>query len=361
MSDLVIQSSQSVLLPLPTPKEQIEIRLATEADIPAIDGLQKQYSKQLGFMPRKALEGKVRLGQVVVAEARRDSGIGIGDSGEEGSPPPESRVPNPESRTLGYLIGQDQYFKRDDCGIVYQICVASSKQRAFIGAALLKAQFERSAWGCKLYCCWCAQDLEANRFWESMGFVPLAFRAGSEKKRRVHIFWQKRIREGDATTAWWFPSETKGGSMMEDRLVFPIPPGTKWWDAKPIVLPSSVGGVGDPALLGTGSATPSTEGPKRRAKAEAPAVAKKPQRLSGGLMFAAPAPVLEKAQKKPREKRPKVKNDPRLVSAARELRDRWLEKVNDEPELLAGAGKYEVARMIGRQEGKRVLTLPEAA
>ena len=30
-----------------------------------------------------------------------------------------------------------------------------------------------------------------------MGFVPLAFRAGSAKKSRVHIFWQQRIREGD--------------------------------------------------------------------------------------------------------------------------------------------------------------------
>src|SRR3954470_24739077 len=47
----------------------------------------------------------------------------------------------------------------------------------------------------------------------------------------------RRIRQGDTTTPWWFPSETKGGSMMEDRLVFPIPPGTHWSDAKPIVLP----------------------------------------------------------------------------------------------------------------------------
>jgi hypothetical protein len=89
---------------------------------------------------------------------------------------------------VGYLIGNDQYFKRDDVGIIYQINIAEGKRRSLVGAALLKAQFERSAYGCKLYCCWCAQDIEANRFWESMGFVPLAFRAGSEKKQRVHIF-----------------------------------------------------------------------------------------------------------------------------------------------------------------------------
>src|ERR1051326_8634541 len=102
--------------------------------------------------------------------------------------------------------------------------------------------FDRAAYGCRLFCCWCAQDLEANRFWEALGFVPLAFRAGSRGRgkngaARVHIFWQKRIREGDVTTPWWFPSQTTSGSIREDRLVFPIPPGTHWSDAKPIVLP----------------------------------------------------------------------------------------------------------------------------
>jgi hypothetical protein len=43
-------------------------------------------------------------------------------------------------------------------------------------------------------------------------------------------------------------------------------------------------------------------------------------------------------------KAPKVKLDPRLLRAARELRDRWLEHVNTTP--LLAAGKYDVARAI---------------
>ncbi len=140
---------------------------------------------------------------------------------------------------MGYCIGNDQYFKRDDVGIIYQLNVLPGKQRGFIGASLLKAQFERSAWGCKLCCCWCAQDIAANHFWEAMGFVPLAFRAGSEKKSRMHIFWQKRIRAGDTTTPWWFPSKTAGGSIREDRIVLPIPPGTHWSSAKPLIFPGN--------------------------------------------------------------------------------------------------------------------------
>ena len=113
-------------------------------------------------------------------------------------------------------------------GIIYQMNVLPVKQRGLIGATLLKAMFDRAAYGCKLFCCWCAQDIEANYFWESLGFVPLAFRAGSREKQRVHIFWQRRIRGGDTTTPYWFPSQTTSGSIREDRLVFPIPPDTHW-------------------------------------------------------------------------------------------------------------------------------------
>src|SRR5687768_13648793 len=172
------------------------------ADLPFIDGLQKLHARQVGWMPTKQLGGKIAAGHVLLAT----------DNSQLATP-------------LGYCIGHDQYFKRDDVGIIYQMNVAPGKQRAFVGATLLKAMFDRSAYGCRLFCCWCAQDIEANRFWESMGFVPLAFRAGSEKKSRVHIFWQKRVREGDTQTPWWFPAKTEAGAMKADRIVLPIPPG----------------------------------------------------------------------------------------------------------------------------------------
>jgi len=69
----------------------------------------------------------------------------------------------------------------------------------------------------------------------------------------------------------------------------------------------------------------------------------------GRLVFAPPPPVAPAVEAKPkRAARPKVKNDPRLVAAARELRDRWLEQVNagDAAALPAGRGKYEVSRAI---------------
>jgi hypothetical protein len=308
----------------------VSVRQATDDDIPFIDALQKRHRKQVGFMSRGQLEGKIAAREVLVAEG----------------PLPEGPLPDPlpggeGGRRVGYVIGTDRYFKHDDVGIVYHLNVAPGAQRGFVGATLLKAMFDRAAYGCKLFCCWCAQDIEANRFWEAMGFVPLAYRAGSEKKSRVHIFWQKRIRAGDTTTPWWFPSQTTGGAIREDRLVLPIPPGTHWSDAKPVVLP--------------GERTPTKQLDAPRAK---------PIRDSRsgirnathhgilttaaiGLRFVPVAPVAPpKPEKKDRRKKAKRKNDARLVAAARELKDRWLEYVNTGGDALVPRGKYDLNRAL---------------
>ena len=299
---------------LPLPALPITVRPATTADLPFIDALQKKHSKAVGWMPTQQLEGKIAAQQMLIAA-------------------------NAANESLGYLIGQDRYFKRDDVGIIYAINIVPAAQRSLVAATLLKAQFERSAYGCRLYCCWCAQDLAANRFWEALGFVPIAFRTGSAKKSRVHIFWQKRIRAGDTGdlasggTAWWFPSQTSSGSIREDRIVLPIPPGTHWSEAKPLVLPGMDGA------------------PRRRSpQIGVPACATQkqgPSSLGGSALRFSP-PKKSKRSKAEREKRV---NDPRLIAAARELRDRWQETIARDPRLLesyapSAQQRYDVSRQI---------------
>lgn len=313
MSELIVSTSSASLIPLP--KLDISIRPGVLSDVPFLDSLQKLHTKQVGWMPTAQFEGKIKLGHVLIAEAN-------------GEP-------------VGYCIGNDQYFKRDDVGIIYQMNVLPGRQRGLIGASLLKAQFERSAYGCKLYCCWCAQDIAANKFWEAMGFVPLAFRTGSEKKSRVHIFWQKRIRAGDTTTPWWFPSQTGGGAIREDRIVLPIPPGTHWSDAKPLILPG--------VELSPGDEPKKLPSPRKPREVKQKIETAKPAGLGGsGLRFAPVAPVEnESLKEKPkREKKPKQKNDPKLIAAARELRDRWLEQVNRGGFVLESQAKYDVFRPL---------------
>lgn len=324
----------------------ITIRDAAPTDMVFIDRLQKPATKAVGWMPTGQLEGHIAKGHVIIAEA---------------------------GKPVGYCIGVDRYFKREDVGVIYQMNIEPAYRRGLVGATLLKAMFERSAYGVRLFCCWCAQDLAANHFWESMGFVPLAFRTGSRSKGpdgmgRVHIFWQKRIREGDDSTPWWYPSQTGGGAIREDRIVLPIPPGVHWSEAKPRVLPGVEGVMGEIAAeraeemkkLGPEmSEDEKRERRKRRAARKAAAEEAKARESSlemGGLRFAgvsgADAGDLEETKrsrrkaKKEAKARVTKKNNPRLVAMARELRDRWLEQVAAEPGLLVGAGKYQVSRQV---------------
>jgi hypothetical protein len=368
----------SSLLPLSQARVPVVIRAGELRDVPFMDSLQKMHAKMVGFFPTAQFEGNIRAGRVLIAEEVQSDECRV--QNEEGSGDSSSSLCTHHSalctcpRTpVGYCIAADRYFKHDDVGIIYQMNVKPGRQRSLVGAMLLKAQFERSAYGCKLYCCWCAQDIAANKFWEAMGFVPLAFRTGSASKSRIHIFWQKRIRRGDVSTPWWFPSETSGGAVKENRVVLPIPPGTHWSDAKPLVLPgiqrSDVSGQRSENALASSSLTsdlrPLTS-PRKRAKPKKELVVVNPRAISaGGLRFATTVPSVIEEKVEVKEKKPKQKNDPRLVAAARELKDRWLEEINSGQYLPMANGKYEVCRGIEgpRQEmilepAERVRSLP---
>ena len=347
------ETRELIVPAVPVARCAVSVRPATVKDVPFIDRLQKMHSHMVGWMPGKQLEGKIALGQVLVAES-----VGVSECGSVGvsahADTPSHR--NSDTRTpVGYCISHDQYNGRDDVGIIYQLNVAPLKQRHLIGATLIQAVFERAAYGCKLFCCWCAQDIQANYFWESIGFVPLAFRTGSASKQRIHIFWQRRVRADDTTTPYWFPSLTKAGAVREDRIVLPIPPGTHWRDAKPIILP---GMQQDAQALP--EAQPRREKKKFVRKVE---VAKAPPSkflqetppgkaaviVGGKIKYLdradyVPPPEPQPEPKPKREAKPRAKNDPKLVSAARELRDRWLEQVNTTP--LLPAGKYDVSRAL---------------
>ena len=307
---------------IPIARVPITVRPAVAGDYSFIDRLQDMHSKALGFMPKAQLDGKIARGEVLVAED-------------------EARLP------IGYCISSDRYFKRDDVGIIYQMNVSPGVQRKLVGATLLRAVFQRAAYGCRLFCCWCAQDLEANYFWESVGFIPLAFRAGAGGRSargqlRTHIFWQRRIRQGDTTTPHWFPAKTDGGHMREDRIVLPIPPGVHWKNPMPILLPEAQRAL--PEKKSKPKEIPTLMPPTRR-------------RVQFGAAPIAPAPepvAITKSAKPKREKPGGVKADPVLVAAARELRDRWLERVNADPSVLPSAKKYDVSKALvpaGQSEG----------
>ena len=60
-------------------------------------------------------------------------------------------------------------------------------------------------------------------------------------------------------------------------------------------------------------------------------------------------------------KRVRAKNDPKLVAAARELRDRWMERVNSGECDALTAGKYDVGRVMLPEPVARAMPLLPAA
>ena len=340
------------MLPAPTTPFPLTIRPGTPGDVPFMDALQKTNGKALGWFPTKQFEGYVAMNGVLVAEAA--------------------------GRAVGYVLSRDRYAGRDDVGAIYQLAVEPGRRRSLVGASLVKAVFERAAYGCRLFCCWCAQDLPANRFWQSLGFVPLAFRTGSRGKgrgARTHIFWQRRVRAGDEYP-WWYPYQTRNGAIREDRLVFPIPPGVSWEEAKSVILPEDARA---PAL--------EDKATKRKAAARRPAAPALPPLspgtaalhgkmalMLGGGRFkyvdrpgpkpVVSAPELAVVEKPKREPKKMLKHEEKALAFCRELRDRYLETVNADPRLLESAGQYEVAALpASAAEPVRVerLALPGAA
>ncbi|MBB6428979.1 hypothetical protein [Algisphaera agarilytica] len=375
-----------VELPQPRSQQDITIRPAMASDYPFIDALQKANSKAVGFMWEKAIKGHLSKGNVLVAVATgtvNSSPCSVNSGDADSTVDCSLGTDHSTGSPVGYLIAVDRYLKRDELGIIYQMNVVPEWRRSLVAANLLKAKFEASAYGCRLYCCWCAQDLEANHFWEAMGFVPLAFRTGGGRKRkagpRMHIFWQKRIREGDTGdpasggTPYWFPSQTGAGAIGEDRLVLPIPPGTHWSDAKPIVLPNGPApgseATKDEVLLLESEVQRLERERKQRVKQKKDAALKLATKSEatqrtvkrGGLRFGAPMPSpaakeaeqqaeaavdAELKQAKKAVKAAKKKFDPAQEAFARELKDRWLEHVATDPGLLLPIPKYDVCRQI---------------
>ena len=92
------------------------------------------------------------------------------------------------------------------------------------------------------------------------------------------------------------------------------------------------------------STGPLVQRARRRFSWTCAAAAAVPRRRCAALKNSAPTPQVPK---------PRAKNDPRHVAAARELRDRYLEHVNAEPSALVSEGKYDVSRRIeGREHAK---------
>ena len=385
MSQIIVRRERGELLAV-EPRVEFGIRKARAEDFGWIDAMQKAEADKLGFLMESAIRNRIEAGQVLVA---RDTG------GEDSTP-------------VGYCMFSDRYMHQGGVGVIYQLNIKPEWRRSLVGAKLVEAVLDRAAYGTKLYGLWCRQDLAANEFWEALGFMPIAFRAAGESRqkkgvdprRRIHIYWQRRVRLGDDQTAYWYPHETQGGLMAESRLVLPMPLDRHWSDPMPMVMPGPMPGVEERAaevrqIEAEGAARVDEAKEVLKAKRrEAREAAKRAAEVAAGprmvhgvevdakraasvpMGFELPPEVKaakearakaaaaeaerervkeEKREAKRAAKAARRKSEPKMVDFSRELRDRWQEQVGTGTVLLeageGGEGKYEVGRLLEGEGG----------
>ena len=146
MTALAIHRAPTNAITLPAPRTPIGIRQAVASDVKFIDDLQRKHGKMVGWFPKNQLETNIAKGRVLIAEKNGTSTLRVE------SPDAERRGTTP----VGYCISTDRYFKRDDCGVVYQLNIAPDKQRGLIGASLslaIDAQANAFIEGCLMPSC----------------------------------------------------------------------------------------------------------------------------------------------------------------------------------------------------------------
>src|SRR5688572_30514209 len=108
---------------IPIPQADVTVREATLADVAFIDALQKLHADRVGFMRASWIEEKIRAGQVLIAEEVRGQESEVSEDGGDSARLTSDLRPLTSGSPVGYCMGVDRYFKRDDMGIIHQLNV----------------------------------------------------------------------------------------------------------------------------------------------------------------------------------------------------------------------------------------------
>lgn len=137
----------------------VDIRLASDADLPGIKAIADREKRALGFVHRAALTRSITRGEVLVGISRE--------------------------RIVGFC---HLYRRRDGAVTVYHLAVDAAERRLGIGRRLIEhlCVWEQQA-GATMIRLKCPADLDANDFYARMGF----YRAGIDTRAQRHlILWE---------------------------------------------------------------------------------------------------------------------------------------------------------------------------
>jgi GNAT superfamily N-acetyltransferase len=128
--------------------------------LPFVLSLSKRHFEEIGFLPAPRLERYQASGQLWTEF----------ENGE----------------LCGFLVwGNGWPILR-----VYQVCIQYDAQRRLHGAALIARLIKKAEdEGYESISCWVADDIPANDFWRTMGFILRGTRIGGKARGRIHNAW----------------------------------------------------------------------------------------------------------------------------------------------------------------------------
>ena len=147
----------------------------------------KKGTNEIGFLPTEALERYIEKGWINLCENNGDR--------------------------IGFSVLQWSA----STGRILQLWLIADARRAAAGLALLAvAKHKAAALFTQRLSCWCAEDLEANAFWQAVGFDATGTRKGGEARKRKQIKY-----EFDALPLLW-PQRAEADSQETVRRVLPV-------------------------------------------------------------------------------------------------------------------------------------------
>jgi hypothetical protein len=121
--------------------------------------MEKNY-EAVGFLPMPRLEEYAERGQILTTTENGD--------------------------LCGYLVWGNRWPRLR----VYQACVCYDARRREHGLAMVRDLLRiATESNCDMVSLWCADDLEANSFWQTAGFRFGGQRSGGHKRGRKHNLW----------------------------------------------------------------------------------------------------------------------------------------------------------------------------
>ena len=139
-------------------------RGATLDDLTYIDHLQRKNAEELAFFPKQVFEREVQNNRIILAELNNDP--------------------------CGYIY----HGALGDICRIHQACIQYDLRGQLYGAALVNDLINRcQAFETSTIKLRCGSDIEANKFWQAMGFVCEAVTQGGVRRMRDINHWVLNI------------------------------------------------------------------------------------------------------------------------------------------------------------------------